>query len=64
MIQAMISPVRIEMPLFADATRLVPLLLRPAAQIRAENLVLRKQLAQYIERDVNPRRIANPCWSC
>jgi hypothetical protein len=31
--------------------------LRPASGIRAENLVLRKQLAVYIERGIKPRRL-------
>jgi putative transposase len=51
----MISLVRIVVALVSDAVRLVWLLFRPSAQIRAENLVLRKQLAQYIERGFKPR---------
>lgn len=43
--------------LLADAFRLVLLLLRSSLAIRAENLILRKQLAQYIERGVKPRRV-------
>jgi hypothetical protein len=42
---------------FADVVRLGMLFLRSASSIRAENLVLRKQLAWYIERAVEPRRI-------
>jgi hypothetical protein len=42
--------------LLSDTFRLVLLLLRSSTAIRAENLVLRKQLAQYIERAVEPRR--------
>ena len=53
----MVWLVRIGVGLFLDAVRLVLLLLRPSAAIRAENLVLRKQLAQYIERGVKPRRV-------
>jgi putative transposase len=53
----MISLVRIVVALVSDAVRLVLLLLRSSAAIRAENLVLRKQLAQYIERGVKPRRV-------
>jgi hypothetical protein len=53
----MISLVRnIAAPL-SDAVRLALLLLRPSAEIRAENWVLRKQLAQTIERGVKPRRV-------
>jgi hypothetical protein len=43
--------------LLSDAFRLVLLLLRSSSAIRAENLVLRKQLVQYIERGVKPRRV-------
>lgn len=49
--------VRIVAALLSDAFRLVLLLLRSSAAIRAENLVLRKQLAQYIERGIKPRRV-------
>jgi transposase InsO family protein len=37
--------------------KLAALFLRPASEIRAENLALRKQLAAYIERGVRPRRL-------
>jgi hypothetical protein len=53
----MISLVRIVVALLSDAFRLVLLLLRSSAAIGAENLVLRRQLAQYIERGVRPRRV-------
>lgn len=53
----MVWLVRIVAALLADAFRLVLLLLRSSSAIRAENLVLRKQLAQYIERRVKPRRV-------
>jgi putative transposase len=49
--------VRIGVRLLSDALRLVLLLLRSSLAVRAENLVLRKQLAQYIERGVKPRRV-------
>ena len=39
------------------AFRLVLLLLRSSSAFRAGNLVLRKQLAQYIERGIKPRRV-------
>ena len=48
---------RIWIGLISDAFRLVLLLLRSSLAVRAENLVLRKQLAQYIERRVKPRRV-------
>ena len=53
----MISLVRIVVALVSDAFRLFLLLSRPPAEIHAKNLVLRKQLARYIERGVKPRRI-------
>ena len=48
---------RIGVGLLSDAIRLVLLLLRSSLAVRAENLVLREQLAQYIERGVKPRRV-------
>jgi hypothetical protein len=41
----------------ADVVRLGMLFFRSASSVRAENLVLRKQLARYIERGVEPRRV-------
>jgi putative transposase len=49
--------VRIAAALLSDAFRFVLLMLRSSTAIRAENLVLRKQLAQYIERGVKPQRV-------
>jgi hypothetical protein len=40
-----------------DILRLAASFIRPASVIRAENLVLRKQLASYIERGIKPRRV-------
>ena len=40
-----------------DFLRLVVSFLRSSRTIRAENLVLRKQLASYIERGIQPRRV-------
>ena len=37
--------------------RLVVLFWRSSSVIRVENLVLRRQLAQYIERDIKPKRV-------
>ena len=48
---------RIVAGVLADAGRLVLLLLRSSTAIRAENLVLRKQLAHYIERGIKPGRV-------
>jgi putative transposase len=39
-----------------DVVRFVSSTLRPYAQLAAENLFLRKQLALYLERQVKPRR--------
>jgi transposase InsO family protein len=41
----------------SDVLRLVVSFLRPSSAIRAENLVLRKQLGSYIERGIKPRRL-------
>lgn len=49
--------VRIVAAQLSDAFGLALLLLRSSSAIRAENLVLRKQLAQYIERGRKPRRV-------
>jgi putative transposase len=43
--------------LVADTFRWLRLSLRSSRSIKAENLFLRRQLALYIERGVNPRRI-------
>ena len=40
----------------SDVLRLIVSFLRSSSAIRAENLVLRKQLASYIERGIKPRR--------
>ena len=41
----------------SDVLRLVVSFMRSSRAIRAENLVLRRQLARYIERGVKPRRV-------
>jgi transposase InsO family protein len=41
----------------SEVLRLVVSFLRSSGAIRAENLVLRKQLASYIERGIKPRRV-------
>jgi hypothetical protein len=43
--------------LAADAARWCGLVLRSQRSIEAENLFLRRQLALYVERGVEPRRI-------
>ena len=45
--------------LLGDAVRFLLLCLRPSPALAAENLFLRKQLALYQERHVNPRRATN-----
>ena len=55
--ERMVSLLRIAGLLVEDAFRWVLLLFRSAEALRAENLFLRRQLALYIERGVQPRRI-------
>jgi len=45
--------------LFSDLLRLLRLTFRSRAQLAAENLFLRKQLACYVERKVRPKRADN-----
>jgi len=52
----MVALLRIAACLIEDVVRSVVLLFRSNASIRAENLFLHRQLAQYIERGVRPRR--------
>jgi putative transposase len=44
----------------ADVVRLGVLYFRSSSSIRAENLVLRRQLARYVERGIRPRRVDHP----
>ena len=53
----MVGLARIFLGLFVDFLKLGILFLRPASAIRAENLVLRRQLAKYVERGIKPRRM-------
>ena len=55
--ERMVSLLRIAGLLVEDAFRWVLLLFRPAEVLRAENLFLRRQLALYIERGVQPHRV-------
>ena len=41
----------------SDLLRLLALFVRSSGAIRAENLVLRRQLARYLERGIKPRRV-------
>ena len=49
---------------FADILRLGALFFRTAGAIRAENLVLRRQLARYLERGIKPRRVNHATRVC
>ena len=53
----MFQTVRAIVEVVVDLVKFAGLFLRPASAIRAENLVLRKQLAAYIERGIKPRRL-------
>ena len=53
----MLHLVRAIAGLLADLLRLGALFLRSSNAVRAENLVLRRQLAWYIERGIKPRRM-------
>ena len=53
----MLHPARAIIGVASDVLRVVVSFLRSPSAIRAENLVLRKQLASYIERGIKPRRV-------
>ena len=53
----MLPLARVFVGVASDVLRLVVSFLRPSSAIRAENLVLRKQLASYVERGIKPRRM-------
>jgi hypothetical protein len=53
----MVALIMIAVHLLADAVRFSILLFRPTRSIQAENLFLRRQLALFKERGVQPRRI-------
>ena len=53
----MVTLVRIALRLIEDALRWVVLLFRSTESVQAENLFLRRQLALYIERGVQPRPV-------
>ena len=53
----MLSVARAIAEVLCDLLRLAVAFLRPAGAIRAENLVLRKQLAAYVERGIRPRQL-------
>jgi putative transposase len=52
-----VALIRIALRLIEDALRWVLLLFRSTESVQAENLFLRRQLALYIERGVQPRRV-------
>jgi putative transposase len=51
-----IALIRVALQLLADAARFVALTFRPPSALRAEILLLRRQLALYQERGIKPRR--------
>jgi putative transposase len=53
----MISLLRIAVRLVEDAVQWVLLLFRSKESVQAENLFLRRQLALYLERGIQPRRV-------
>ena len=53
----MVVLIKIVVQLLADAAWFVILLFRPTQSVQAENLFLRRQLAMFKERGVQPRRI-------
>jgi putative transposase len=50
--------------LLADVLKLGALFFRASGAIRAENLVLRRQLARYLERGIKPRRMNHATRVC
>ena len=53
----MVALIKIAVHLLTNALRFVVLLFRSTQSIQAENLLLRRQLALFIERGVRPRRV-------
>ena len=53
----MVALIEIAVQLFSDAAWFVILRFRPTQSVQAENLFLRRQLALFKERGVQPRRI-------
>jgi putative transposase len=53
----MVGLIRISVQLLGDALRFAVLLFRSTRSIKAENLFLRRQLALFVERGVQPRRV-------
>jgi hypothetical protein len=53
----MFQAARAIVEVLVDLAKLVGLFMRSGSALRAENLVLRKQLAAYVERGIKPRRL-------
>jgi transposase InsO family protein len=53
----MLQTARAIVEVLIDLVRLAALFMRPDSSIRVENLILRKQLAAYMERGIKPRRL-------
>ena len=63
----MVTLARIVLRLIEDALRWLMLLTRSDESVRAENLVLRRQLAMFIERGISPVEWMPspvPAWRC
>ena len=50
----MVALIKIAVQLIADAARFIILVLRPTRSVQAENLFLRRQLALFKERGIQP----------
>ncbi|RZL85926.1 MAG: hypothetical protein EOP82_31685, partial [Variovorax sp.] len=53
----MVMLVQIVLRLIEDALQWLVLLARSDESVRAENLLLRRQLAMFVERGIQPRRV-------
>jgi putative transposase len=53
----MAALINIILQVLGDVTRFVILQLRPTRSVRTENLFLRRQLAPFKERGINPRQV-------
>ena len=56
----MVVLAKIAFQLFADVARFVILLFRPTRPVQTENLFLRRQLALFKERGIQPGRVDSP----
>jgi len=61
--EAMVTLASIVLRLLEDALRWLMLLTRSDESVRAENLMLRRHLAMFIERGIRPRRVDSASWA-